>query len=68
MDDDGATETGFQSVLLPGELLVVEFVLGKDLLPELLFGGVLLFVGVSLLLSGTLSLVLKVESDGLLEI
>jgi len=70
VDDDGATEARLQLVLAPNELLVVKFVLAEDLLFELFLLLILILgvMGMSLLFSCVLGLVLKVESNGKLEI
>lgn len=70
VDDDGAAEARLQLVLAPNKLLVVKFVLTEDLLFELFLLLILILgvMGMSLLFSCVLGLVLKVESNGKLEI
>lgn len=70
MDDDRAFEAWLQLLLSPDPLFIIELVLGEDLFLEffLVLLLLLLVVGVGLLFSSTLSLVLKVKSNGQLEI
>jgi hypothetical protein len=68
VNNDWAFETGLKAMLLPSEVLVVHIILLEQLRTEFLLLLVLLVVGVSLFLSSVFSLILKVESDRLLEV
>jgi len=69
VDNDGAFETRLEGMLVPGEIFVVHVILLENLFWQFNFILILsLIVSVSLLFCGILSLVLQIESDGLLEI
>ena len=68
MHNDRSLETGLKSVLVPSVVLVVHVVLLENLVGKFRLLLILLIVSVGLLFSSILSLVLQVESDGLLEI
>jgi hypothetical protein len=68
MNDDRAFETGLKAMFLPSEVLVVHIILLEQLSGKFFLNLVLLVVSMSLFLSSVFGLILKVESNRLLEI